>query len=305
MARANRGDAKYARDVKLWALSDLHVSYPSNREALPRITARPDDWLILCGDVCETPQSLAATLAVLLPKFAKILWVPGNHELWTMPKEGEDGLRGQARYLEYVRVCRALDVLTPEDPYPVWPGEGPAVRICPLFLLYDYSFSPEGFDPTAAKAWAREDGIVCVDERLLHPDPYATREDWCAARLASTAARLEALPEGQRTVLINHWPLREDLIRLFRVPRFSPWCGTRHTEDWHLRFHANVVISGHLHMRATDWRDGVRFEEVSLGYPKHWSDEVPVDDYIREVLPGPVDKKNGHVGPSWRRYGSL
>ncbi|MCO4746086.1 MAG: metallophosphoesterase [Proteobacteria bacterium] len=289
--------------MKLWALSDLHLNHPSNREALTRISARPEDWLILGGDVGETPQQLAAGLAVLLPKFAQIVWIPGNHELWTMPSEGAEGLRGRARYLEYVRVCRALGVLTPEDPFPLWPGEGPPTRICPLFLLYDYSFSPDGYDADGARAWAREDGIICTDERLLHPDPYPTKEAWCAARLGATEARLEALPPGERTILINHWPLREDLIRLFRIPRFSPWCGTRHTEDWHLRFHADVVVSGHLHMRATDWRDGVRFEEVSLGYPKHWSEDYEVDAYVREILPGPSERVRGHAGPEWRRYG--
>ncbi|TNE92688.1 MAG: metallophosphoesterase [Deltaproteobacteria bacterium] len=290
--------------MKLWALSDLHLNHAANVEALHRLTPHTDDWLILAGDVGETPQQLAAGLAILLPKFARIVWVPGNHELWTMPKEGPDGLRGEARYAEYVRVCRALDVLTPEDPYPVWHGEGGPLRLCPLFLLYDYTFSPDGYGPDEARAWAREDNIVCVDERLLHPDPHPTREAWCAARLEATAARLDALPDGERTVLINHWPLREDLIRLFRIPRFSPWCGTRHTEDWHLRYRAAVVVSGHLHMRATDWRDGTRFEEVSLGYPRHWSDEVHVDEYLREILPGP-ERVEGHAGPLWRRYGRV
>jgi hypothetical protein len=88
-------------------------------------------------------------------------------------------------------------------------------------------------------------------------------------------------------VLVNHFPLREDLVRLWRIPRFSIWCGTKRTEDWHQRFRARVVVSGHLHIRSTDWVDGVRFEEVSLGYPRHWDPDSGIDQYLREILPGP------------------
>jgi hypothetical protein len=78
--------------------------------------------------------------------------------------------------------------------------------------------------------------------------------------------------------------LREDLAKLPRIPRFSIWCGTRRTEDWHLRFNATVVVSGHLHIRSTSHRDGVRFEEVSLGYPRQWSDLITPDHCVREIL---------------------
>jgi hypothetical protein len=101
---------------------------------------------------------------------------------------------------------------------------------------------------------------------------------------------------------VNHFPLRRDLVRLHRIPRFIPWCGTRETEDWHVRYRAEVVVSGHLHMRATDWRDGVRFEEVAIGYPRHWRQERGMKAYLREILPGtqPVPT-GGHGGPIWHR----
>ena len=85
--------------------------------------------------------------------------------------------------------------------------------------------------------------------------------------------------------MINHYPLRQDLVRLVRIPRFSIWCGTRRTENWHLRFNASVVVSGHLHIRATDYQDGVRFEEVSLGYPRNWNQDKGIQSYLRQILP--------------------
>jgi predicted phosphodiesterase len=275
--------------VKLWAVSDLHVRHPDNRRAMERIEAHPEDWLILGGDICETADDLADVLDLLGPRFARLVWVPGNHELWTMPQR--ETLRGVAKYDALVRVCRARNVLTPEDPYPVFDGDGGPHRIAPLFLLYDYSFAPDGMAPAEAKRWAKEAGLECVDEHLLHPDPYDSREDWCAARCEETEARLmEATAEDELpTVLINHFPLMESHAVLPRVPRFKIWCGTKRTEDWHRRFRANVVVYGHLHIRRPRSADGVRFEEVSLGYPRQWQAHVArvgASKLLVPILPG-------------------
>ncbi|HET6345947.1 MAG TPA: metallophosphoesterase, partial [Myxococcota bacterium] len=264
-----------------------------------KLSPHPDDWLILCGDVCESVQHLEHAARVATARFARVLWVPGNHELWTLPPETE---RGEARYLACVRRCQALGVLTPEDPFPRWEGEGGSCILAPLFLLYDYTFRPPSVTREGALAWARESGIECVDEDLLHPDPYPSRDAWCAARCELSGRRLEeASREGLPLVLINHWPLRQDLVRIPRVPRFSIWCGTTRTEGWHLRYRASVVISGHLHVRATDWRDGVRFEEVSIGYPRQWQPERGIDSYLRLVLPGPPPPPGGEAPTVWRR----
>jgi hypothetical protein len=69
-------------------------------------------------------------------------------------------------------------------------------------------------------------------------------------------------------VLINHFPLLDEPTRVLRHPEFAQWCGTVHTADWHRRFRAAAVVYGHLHIPRTTWHDGVRFEEVSLGYPR-------------------------------------
>lgn len=285
--------------MKLLAISDLHVGHRKNRAALEDIRPRPADWLILAGDLGEREAHLRWCLELLAPRFAKLIWVPGNHELYTSPRDPCQ-LRGAARYQHFVSVCRSLGVLTPEDPWPLWPGGGPPTRIAPLFIGYDYSFGPPG-TPAQVISWAREGGIQTTDERLIDPTPHASKADWCAARLAITRARLDAHDPSERLVLVNHYPLRRDLVRLFRIPRFVPWCGTRETEDWHTRYPVDVVVSGHLHMRATDWRDGVRFEEVALGYPRHWRQEKGADAYIRQILPRPPGPAPREGGPIWHR----
>ncbi|MEP7118786.1 MAG: metallophosphoesterase [Acidobacteriota bacterium] len=272
--------------MTLWAISDLHVGFEVNRRAVEALPARPDDWLILGGDSGDTAAQLQLVLDVVTARFARVIWVPGNHDLWT-PRQWPETQRGVAHYQRLVAQCQRAGVLTPEDPFVEWPGPDRAV-IAPCFTLYDYSFAPGGMTPGDAVAWAAEQRVQCADEVLLDPSPHSSRAAWCAARVAYTESRLAAVPAGVPIVLVNHFPLRPDLAVLPRIPRFTIWCGTTRTAAWHTRFALAVVVSGHLHMRSTRWRDGVRFEEVSLGYPAQWQQAKGVDGYLRQILPAPT-----------------
>jgi hypothetical protein len=271
--------------MNLWAISDLHLSYPANRELLNSITQRPIDWLILAGDIADTMSQLADAFALLRQRFAQLIWVPGNHELWTaaVPASAE-AARGEALYWELIALARSFGVLTPEDAYPIWPGSEKPIVIAPLFTLYDYSFRPDEVPLTDVVAWAAAAGIASADETFLDPAPYASRVAWCAARVANTVSRLSALPTKYRTVLINHYPLEREHAVLPRVPRFAPWCGTTLTVGWLHRFRAVSVVYGHLHARRSFNQDGVAFHEVSLGYPEQWDQSAKLDSYVRKIL---------------------
>lgn len=279
--------------MKLWAIADLHLRHEANREALAALPPRPGDWLIVAGDIGESEEQMRFAFEILGRRFARLLWVPGNHELWSAPS-APDTLAGEAKYLRMVEICRSYDVLTPEDPYRVWPGavgrsdgEPPrTVRIAPLFLLYDYTFGPDGVAPEEAVRWAMEDETLCSDEVLLRPAPYPSRPAWCAARCREAERRLEqASADGSALVLVNHWPLRRELAVLPAIPRFAIWCGTRRTEEWHRRFDALAVVYGHLHIPRTTTIDGVRFEEVSFGYPRNWQGRRTLEEALRQILP--------------------
>ena len=272
--------------MRLWALSDLHVSHPENRQALACLPAYPDDWLIVAGDVGHGVLALDWCFRQLTRKFRQVVWVPGNHDLWTVPRD-VPRLAGGALYERLVQIARGHGVITPEDPYPVVDHRDGAVLIAPLFLLYDYSFRPPHVGRDEVVGWARQDGAVCSDEFVLHPDPYPDRESWCAARCEAAASRLAACPADLPKVLVNHFPLEEQHAVLPRIPRFTPWCGTRRTRGWHRRFNACAVVYGHLHIRGTRWLDGVPFQEVSLGYPRQWDRRRGIDSYLREVAMTP------------------
>ncbi|KAK5939563.1 hypothetical protein PMZ80_007941 [Knufia obscura] len=328
---------------KLYAISDLHISHKSNHEALYLLPPHPEDTLIIAGDIGEKLEHLHTTFALTTKLFKQVFWVPGNHELYTLPHAAgvahednalsptspasaqvpvPDNLRGEMKYLECVKVANDYGVITPEDEFVTWHSDDTpnAIKalICPMFLLYDYSFRPDDVTRENALAWAQEHNIMATDEALLHPDPYETRDAWCDALLAKTEQRLQSamskVDAETKVVLINHWPLREDLVTIPSIPRFSLWCGTKRTEDWHTRFKADVVITGHLHVRRTDWRNGVRFEEVSLGYPRQWESARErgkgVEQMMRQVLPNPYDDGEdvefaglGERKTIWRMHG--
>ncbi|MFF3441959.1 metallophosphoesterase family protein [Streptosporangium sp. NPDC002721] len=274
--------------TSLLAISDLHIGYQENRSIVERL--RPtsaSDWLLVAGDVSEKVSDIEWALGLLAGRFEKVVWAPGNHELWTHPSDPVQ-LRGEERYRHLIEVCRNLGVVTPEDPYPTWTGPDGPVTVAPLFVLYDYTFRMPGV-ATKEEALARayDKGVVCTDEMLLHPDPYPTRDAWCDARIAETERRLEARPPGVPTVLVNHYPLVRDPTLILYHPEFAIWCGTERTADWHLRFDAAAVVYGHLHIPRTTRYDGVRFEEVSLGYPREWRPRSTAPGQLRHILPSP------------------
>jgi 3',5'-cyclic AMP phosphodiesterase CpdA len=253
----------------LYALSDLHLSYAANREALSLLRPHPNDALILAGDLGETLSHLRLAFDAAIATFDRVYWVPGNHELYTMPSTAansvssqEAELRGESKYWACVTLAREYGVRTPEDEWEVWDSAGDVsssasvadgepketkALICPMFTLYDYSFRPEHVDREGALAWAKEENIEATDEHLLHNDPHPSRDAWCEALCERFEKKLVAARKTHPTlpfVLVNHWPLKERLVHLFLVPRFSIWCGTKATEDWAERFGANVVVTG-------------------------------------------------------------
>ena len=129
--------------VKFYAISDCHVCFRNESPAVGGLSSMQRTGSILAGDfwarrrvTCNWPWRWPDPAVRSRDSGA------GNHELWSLPSD-PDKVRGEARYLRCVEICRELGVLTPEDPYPVWPGAGPPCVVVPLFLLYDYSFRPD------------------------------------------------------------------------------------------------------------------------------------------------------------------
>lgn len=245
----------------LWAVADLHGAVKDNAGMIDSIRPRdPSDWLIVAGDVAERTELVLQILNRLRKRFACVIWVPGNHELFC---RSTDRYQGRAKYDELVAGCRKIDVLTPEDPYPVFDG----VTVVPLFTLYDYSFRKTGSTVEQAVQAAHDRQVVMTDQFAIAP--FVDIRAWSWDRLAYSIKRLSKV--SGPTILINHWPLVIEPVKKLAFPELSLWCGTRHTRAWAQRYGARSVIYGHLHTPGTTVVDGVPHTEVSLGYPREWN----------------------------------
>lgn len=262
----------------LWAVSDLHVAAPGNRDLVWRLVRphSPEDWLIVAGDVAERTSTILDTLRDLSERYAQVIWVPGNHELFS---RDSDEVHAQDKYREMVTACQAMGVLTPEDPYPTFAGR----TIVPMFTLYDHSWRDPLISVEKALRDAAGNGVVFTDQVAIAP--YVDVPLWCQQRLGYTVRRLSKVTGP--TVLVNHWPLVREVTSMLRLPEIALWSGSCHTQDWPVRFGAETVIYGHLHIPVATDVDGVRHVEVSLGYPRER--ERTLDQRLeRNLWPYPV-----------------
>ena len=81
--------------MRIFALSDIHIDYPTNLQWLQNLSGQDyvEDILILAGDVTDDLDLLASALELLVKKFRKVCFVPGNSfklmcAFWADPPHG-------------------------------------------------------------------------------------------------------------------------------------------------------------------------------------------------------------------------
>lgn len=91
----------------------------------------------------------------LTRRFARLIWVPGNHELWTT-NHSPEAVRGVARYEALVELARGFGVLTPEDPSLLWPESNSPLYIVPLGCRRYSSTQTVSSSAAQANTWSAE-----------------------------------------------------------------------------------------------------------------------------------------------------
>lgn len=255
--------------MRVFAISDLHVDYKENRAWVAQLSDRDfcDDVLILAGDVSNRTERMVETLGTLRRKFARVFFVPGNHDLWVRSQGQNDSLD---KFYDVMDLCKQLDVETEV-------AVVARVQIVPLFSWYEKPeesldslfVAKEGEDPTLSM-WS---------DNLLISWP-ASEKPIAQYLLAKNPTRLDG--DGM-VITFSHFLPRQELIfgsrdRVTKVRRsrrdshpefnFSRVAGTDALDRQLRTLGSTLHIYGHQHRNRWLEIDGVTYVSHCLGYQR-------------------------------------
>ena len=222
-------------------------------------------------------------------RFAKVVWVPGQPRAAGRTRDDPVQLRGEARYRHLVELCRELGVLTPEDPYPRL-GRAPAgrrwSRRCSCSTTTRSGRRAPGDQGGGAARAPTRPGWSAPTSSCCTPTP-TRREAWCGPGWRATERRLARLPAGPADRAGQPLPAGAR-ARPGSCATRSSRSGAGPTRDRRLAPALPAPPPSSTAIctsRVTTWHDGVRFEEVSLGYPREWAAARGHARALRRILP--------------------
>ncbi len=255
--------------MRVLAFSDLHVDYPANRHRIHALSdvAFRDDALLVAGDVTDDLGLLEDTLGALRAKFARVFYVPGNHELWDRRRQHHDALQ---RFERILALAGALGV---ECAPARLVGERGAVWIVPLFSWYrrpaegkSSLFLPKRSEH-ADQRWA-DDRLVRWPQMHVRPADHflALNEPSIRAYLDPVISFSHFLP--RRELMFNAGARPASLPDPHPGFNFSRVAGCSLLDTQIRRLGARVHVYGHQHRNRDTTIDGVRYVSHCMGYPR-------------------------------------
>lgn len=236
--------------MRVFAISDVHIDYDANADWVAKLSAADyrDDVLILAGDVTDTLRKLDWCLKTLVKRFRKVLFVPGNHDLWVI--RDHPLKTSLQKFDEVVAVVEqsgaTMETFRERD-----------VAIVPILTWYDYSFG-EPSDELRS---------VWMDYRACRW-PGGFRETDVAAHFA--ALNENATPPDGKVITYSHFVPRLDLMPSYApcaAKLLYPVLGSR-TLDRQLRaLNSSIHVYGHSHVNRHMTIDGVTYINNAFGYP--------------------------------------
>lgn len=248
--------------MKAVFLSDIHVDinrdYPVAEELARYAKDQNAHLVVIAGDVSEKQQETLETLdRIEQLAGAKVLFVPGNHDLW-----GPEGDPDQINAI-YDRYCQDEHCLCGRD------------YVCGDKVIigdvgwYDYSFgsgrySFEEFEKMSLAGRTWQDSL-----RNAWTTDNLGRNQWMLSRLE---ARMAAYPD-KRLVMVTHMlPIKE-----FTVPQemanwsyFNAFLGSRKLGELYHRYPVEIAVCGHVHYRKSLEKEGIYWMCRCLNYHSEW-----------------------------------
>lgn len=236
--------------MRVFAVSDIHVDYEVNMRWVRHLSRSDyrDDLLIVAGDLTHKLPELATCLTELATRFAKVLFVPGNHDVWVLGEAPErtslDKFDDVVEVVEHsgasMRAYQRRDVI-----------------IVPLLGWYDYSF-----------------GRPSADLYSMWMDFHACR--WPAGFGADeismhfTRMNQQTVNGASKVITFSHFMPRIDLIPAQVSSRhrvLDPVLGSTRIERQLRQLGSSMHVYGHSHINRRIPIDGVTYINNALGYP--------------------------------------
>lgn len=237
--------------MRVFALSDIHIDYEVNAKWIESLSMADyqNDVLILAGDVTPKRRLLEWCLKTLAKRFKKVLFVPGNHELWLTPAD-----RDRSSLQKFDDVCAVVE----SSGASMQAFRAPGLAIIPLLAWYDYSFG----EPSAELKSIWMDYHTC-----RWPGGFCDKD--VAAHFAALNQDL-AGPPGDKVITYSHFLPRIDVMPGF-MPHASrvlyPILGSVHLDRQLRSLNASMHIYGHSHVNQNVTIDGVEYINNAFGYP--------------------------------------
>ncbi len=237
--------------MRIFALSDIHVDYEANAAWVANLSVSEyqQDVLILAGDVTATRPLLEWCLGVLTRRFRKVLFVPGNHELWVARENSRKN-----SLEKFDEVCTVVE----SSGASMQTFRERNISIVPLLGWYDYSFG----EPS------EELKSIWMDYRSCRWPIGFTDKD-VAAHFAAFNNNKVKMP-GEKVITYSHFLPRIDLMPQF-IPAVHkvlyPVLGSEQLEQQLRRLSPDIHVYGHSHVNRRVKIDGVSYINNAFGYP--------------------------------------
>ena len=226
---------------RVFCTSDVHVDQHGNIAWAQGIssTAYQSDTLVVAGDMGDTLNALRLGLRAFKSKFRRVVFTPGNHDLWVRPElEGKQFPDAVTKLFAVLALCDSLGV----DTAPVRLADD--VMIVPLFSWYNCAFDetdprPGGLRYDKFSTWPCADAEVWrLMQRINAPR--------IAAVVAATAAAPKAKPGAPPPVVItaSHFLPRAELQVPIGVPELVKAVGCKELDLQVAELNASVHVYG-------------------------------------------------------------
>jgi predicted phosphodiesterase len=237
--------------MRVFALSDIHVDYDVNAKWVADLSSVDfrEDILVLAGDVTDSLSLLDWCLTTLAKRFRKVLFVPGNHDLWVVRDE-----RGKNSLQKFQEVAAVVE--SSGGSMQLFSDRG--VSIVPLFGWYDYSFGQP----------SEELKSIWMDYHACRW-PAGFQEQDVAAHFAASNRIHENLG-GDKVITFSHFLPRIDLMPQY-IPSSKrllyPILGSNMLERQLRLVNPSIHVYGHSHVNRNVEIDGVFYVNNAFGYP--------------------------------------